>query len=261
MPGGNCGRVPNRWAMPDWLRLLDGAAAHPTVVVVAHTFIRAWPSASRPVLLACDDGSQYVVKAAQAGRMVANDQMVGHLGEMAGCPTGRPMIVDVPAELIAIEPQMQHMIAGPAHGSSWVADCSEREGVAHIDVAENRPRFAALAGLFGWVGGSDHQFIYRNEPPRLVYSVDHGHIFPNGPDWTEASLAGTAAPGYLPDLVASCRLTQQELEAASPPFAGLSDEDIANAVAAPPDVWGLAREERIAVLRYLVERRDAMFKT
>jgi hypothetical protein len=58
------------------------------------------------------------------------------------------------------------------------------------DVPDNRPRFAALAVLYGWIPAGDAQLIYRQTVSHLVYSVDHGHFFPGGPNWTLAGLSG-----------------------------------------------------------------------
>ena len=242
--------------MPDWDALIAAALDQP--LVLAHTFVKAWGTASRPVLLECDDNNDYVVKGRQAGRMPVNDQIVARVAEAAAAPTGVPALVDVPGMLIAAQPEMQHLPAGVAHGTKWIPDCSERAAIDHTSEAENRPRFTALALLFGWIEANDQQFIYTNASPHRVYSVDHGHFFPGGPNWTVATLAAAATPVPSPDLVTNCGLTTAELDAAKPPFAAVTDETIAAAVAAPPDDWGLAWEERLAVAEFLASRRDVI---
>jgi hypothetical protein len=86
-----------------------------------------WGSRNAPVLLAASDGYEYVVKGRQNGRDVANDQIVGWLARVIGAPVPDTKLVEVPAQLIAINPEMQHMPPGLAHGSrSLYPDCTDR---------------------------------------------------------------------------------------------------------------------------------------
>lgn len=245
--------------MPDWDALFAAAVAAPPPVVTAQTFVKKWATASQPAALECDDGVTYVVKGRQAGRMVANDQIVARLGSIANAPTGVPTLVDVPADLIAREPELQHFQPGIAHGTVWLSGCGERAGIDHMAAAENRGRFAGLAWLFGWLAAGDHQFIYENAAPHRVYSVDHGHFFPGGPDWTTASLAGAPAPAPFSEIITSCGLTTAELEAAKPAYRAVTDEAVGAAVAAPPDDWGLNQSERVALAGFVASRRDVLF--
>jgi hypothetical protein len=51
-------------------------------------------------------------------------------------------------------------------------------------------RFASIAIFYGWLGANDRQFIYGKNAPYKVYSVDHGHFFPNGEDIFGVSVRG-----------------------------------------------------------------------
>jgi hypothetical protein len=242
--------------MADWARLLNTAGRQRPVTVIAQTFIQKFGTSSQAVRLACDDGNEYVVKSRDAGRMIVTDQIVGRIGIAAGAPVGTPALVDVPASLIQAEQEMGHMSDGIAHGSKWIPGCTQG-GVEHCST--NRARFADLALLYGWAVASDHQFIYENDAPRLVYSVDHGHFFAGSTGWTVDTLrnAATAAPD--PTLVNGCTLTDEEFVEAKERLAIVGDEAIAGAVAAPPDEWGMTSDERMAVAEYLASRRDALF--
>jgi hypothetical protein len=101
----------------DWVQLLADARGDPPPQVTAQTFLKRWETASKPVFLTCSDKRDYVVKGSQAGRMVVNDQVIARIGSAVGAPVGEPMLVDVPQTLIDIEPQMNHMAAGLAHGT------------------------------------------------------------------------------------------------------------------------------------------------
>jgi HipA-like protein len=239
-----------------WQELITQAAGERPVPINAHTFNRKWGTASQPALLDCDDGSIYVVKGKQNGRMCANEQIVAHLGQLVGAPVPDVAYVNVPQELIARQPQLAHFQAGPGHGSEFVKDCADG-GIQYVD-GENRTRFARLAVLFGWVYPQNQQFIYEMAAPHLVYSTDHGHFFPNGPNWTPAHLpqAGVAVPD--PSLIGPCQLSQDDMRTAASPLVGLQDQAIARAVAAPLDEWGLAMDDRIAVATYLARRRGEL---
>jgi hypothetical protein len=185
-------------------------------------------TSSQPVLLACDDGSDYVVKGQQAGRMIVTDQVVGRLGGAVLAPVAEITLIDVPAELINAEPEMSHMRPGVSHGSRWLANCSDSKGFEQTTVPENRDRFARLALLYGWVIASDHQFIYENAEPRLVHSVDHGHFLAGATNWTEETLRHAPAPAPDNNVVAACSLTTEELDR---PAADMRIDDEAIAVA------------------------------
>lgn len=236
--------------------LIESAVSERRLTATAHTFLKRWPSYSHPVLLACDDGNEYVVKGQHAGRAIVSDQVLGRLGVALAAPVGQVCLVEIPAELVAAEPEMSGVQPGTAHACRWIPGCSERAHIAHTELPENKPRFAALALLYGWAYASDHQFIYANDPPHLVYSVDHGHFFPGGPDWTIESLAD--APRAVPDaiVVSQASLSNADLVGAAEILQSIPDEQIAKAVASPPDEWSLAFSERVALAAYLGSRRD-----
>jgi hypothetical protein len=241
-----------------WRRCIEAASSSRPTAAQATTFLKTWGSASRPVLLRCSDGKDYVVKGKQSGRMIVNDHIVGRLGAGLGAPVGRVALVDVPAALVKAEPNLQHVTPGLSHATLLIPGVGERESILHVNAPENRLRFALLAALYGWVSAGDHQFVYENQPPHLVHSVDHGHFFPGGPDWTVASLRGAADPVLDPTLAAACAFKAKEIATAADALALLPDQVIAEAVAAPPDEWGLAPEERAALATYLAARRDRL---
>lgn len=244
----------------DWRQLIEYFAGRRRHSATAYTFLKKWGSASAPVQLRCDDGQEYVVKGPQTGRVAVNDQIVGRLGEALGAATGRVGLIDVPAELIAAEPELSHLTAGLCHGSLWIRDSTERLGFEHADIPQNRQRFALLAVLYGWVVANDHQFIYLKMPPNLVFSVDHGHFFPGGPNWTRDSLA--TAPRAEADvaIAGACALTEEELRTACGELVSIDSRTIAGAVATPPDQWGILLEERVALAEYLARRQSEMLE-
>jgi hypothetical protein len=241
--------------------MIDRALGRPAGEVRANTFRRDWQSASHPVLLLCDDNLEYVVKGSQAGRMIFNDHVVAWLGHALGAPIGVPRVIEVTPSLIALEPRLSHMAAGLAHGTYWVPGCSDASPIQYMDLPENRSRFAALAVLYGWVAAGNEQFIYRTTPPNLVISVDHGHFFPNGPDWAIATLAGAPPPQLNALIATACGFTKAELAPVAARLLTIGDAHIAAIVGRPPPGWNVSRDERIALADYLVTRRDLLLHT
>lgn len=247
-----------------WLHLIQSAAPE-FPRVGALTYRGRWESDSKPVWLACDDGDDYVIKgrradapAAHYERVLVNDNVIAQLGGVIDAPVGDVVLVDVPKDLIDLEPMMSHLMPGLSHGTRFLAGCGDRQGVVHCDVTENRRRFARLAVLYGWIHAQDRQVIYENAPPHLVHSLDHGHFFPGGPMWTSASLTGALAPSPDVFFVAGCSLSPDELQEPLNSLSGVSDEAIASVVAVPPDLWSITMDERVALAEYLGGRRDAL---
>jgi hypothetical protein len=132
-------------------------------------------------------------------------------------------------------------------------------GIANTDLEANRSRFASLAILYGWLRSGNEQFVYQNQPPRLVHSTDHGHFFGRGdPVWVIADLNNAPPAVAAETLVSTCALTPADLQAACQPLREVSDKLIAAAVAAPPDEWGISVDERAAMCVYLAKRRGEL---
>jgi hypothetical protein len=249
--------TPDRWG-----ELITAAMANRPVPITAKTYRnKKWSSRNNPVLLVCGDGGEYVVKGAHYPRDVINDQIVGRLARVIGAPVPEMRLIDVPAELIAANPDMRHIPAGLAHGSqSLYPDCTERLNLeAHLlRLPANRSRLALLAVLYGWVKAGDHQFLYRKSRPELVYSVDHGHFFPGGPEWTLEGLqaVGRAQPDEA--IMGAGSLTRDEIAAALRMLSPVRPESIAEAVAGPPEAWHFPLAFRVAAAQYLYKRQGEL---
>ncbi len=76
--------------MPDddrWKDIIaDAATRRPAPVKALHYLGITYQSCSKPVLLACSDDQKYVVKWFNPPRMIANDQIIGILGNAMGAP-------------------------------------------------------------------------------------------------------------------------------------------------------------------------------
>ena len=247
---------------PDWKGLLEAVAAIPQVSINAETFIKVWPSASRPVAVKCADGNTYVIKGSNAGRQVVNDCIAAQLGLLLRAPVPPSALITIPEELRLATPEMSHLAPGVSHGSRVMEDCTEREAFAHCEAGDNRQRFASVAILYGWLGANDRQFIYGKNPPYRVYSVDHGHFFgPGNPDWTVASLSAAAPAVTDHETVTACALTNEQLVTACGPLHEVTAEQIAAAVGFVPQGWLITIDEQVALCAYLEKRRMELTKT
>lgn len=221
----------------------------------AETVLKSWGTASRPALLSCSDGLEYVVKDHRPAQGIVTEYVAAVLGRILAAPVPRPHLVRVPAQLIIADPFLTaHFQPGTWYGAQWIPDCSERMALDHFQVGDNRSRFAALFVLYSWLGAADHQFIYENASPNRVYSVDHGHFLPNGPAWTILGL-DNAPPATLDPFFDPCQLTVAELAAVRRRLARIDDEQILRAVCGPISLWSVGPQERIALANYLIRRR------
>jgi hypothetical protein len=243
----------------DWTALIQTAQALEPTVVKAVTYRRSWDSACRPVHVTCDDGNDYVAKGSQVGRSAFNDQVVGRIANQLGAPVAEISLVEIDPELIRINGDMAHMAPGLAHGSRYVPDCTECLWFQYVDGPANRPRFALLSVLYGWMVAAEKQFFYSINPPNLVYSFDHDAFFPRGPSWSIESLGSAPLPEEDDVIVTQCGLKHHELRDAASYLERITPEIIASAIGAVPPDWGPIRdEERIALAGYLWERCRTM---
>ena len=236
------------------------AVREPPKTVKAITFLKAWSTASQPAAVSCDDGVTYVAKGSQNGRMCFNDHVVNRLGALIDAPVGQVVFVDA-ADLVRIEPRMSHFGPALAHGTRELPDCGERQAFEYSHVAENRGRFGALCILYSWAGcWGDHQMIYENSGVHLAHSVDHGHFFPGGPNWTTAGLQATPA-AVLDAVFGQCGLVEAELVQTKQRLRAVTEQQLASILAAPPEAWGVAMQERVAMAEYLVRRKIELVGT
>lgn len=207
-------------------------------------------------------GCEYVVKGSQAGRQIISDQIVSRLGVAIGAPIGKPQIVELSSEILELEPEFSFLAPGKAHATLFIPNCfDDRDASRYKDHSGNRERYALLSVLFGWAFSCDEQFIYRKTHPCLVYSVDHGRFFPGGYDWTVESLKNAPEAEVYRKLVLSCNLTNSEIKQALDALGAIHEETIIQAVASPPDEWGITIDERMVMLEFLIQRQQSLVQS
>ena len=215
----------------------------------------AYPrNASRPVLVSCDDGREWIIKGGQLGKTPFNEQMIASLAALVAAPVPETGLVYVPPVVVRLEPQMAHFSPGLAHGSVRIDNCTEERALPYQN-AENRARYAALSLLYSWTDSADEQVLYRQDPlPVLVYSHDHGYFLPPpGPEWTVDTLKAGKPPVKKP-FFNFCGLSPGDYREPIQRIAALQKTDIASAVCRAPAEWVVSEDERCAVAGYLWAR-------
>jgi len=212
---------------------------------------------SKAVLFDCEDGPFYV-KGAQSGRGVIADQIVGKLGAALGAPVATVRLVHVSPELVQRHHDLCFFRPGVSHGSMKIPNLSDGLDIRETHRSENRSRFARLAVLYGLCVPADRQYMYENVPASLVHSVDHGLFFPRRDQWCACDLDESLEVALDEEFMAACEFTEDEVQAAMTALQGVGESEIAAAVAAPHEGWGLTMTDRAELARFLGRRRDKM---
>lgn len=244
-----------------WRQQLKEALKTKAHYLNAVEFKKRSRSKSQPLWLECEDGQVYVVKTYDlAGRQVVNDQLAARLGELLNAPVGEPALIYIPQELIEGQSRdFEGIQVKIAHGSLFIPNCQDSWVLIATSEPENRLRLVLLAILYGWLVASDHQFLFTNTPPRLIYSVDHGHFFPNPPNWQAKDLQDSINVDLDP-YFQDCNFNRDELQQALQKLSNISELDLIKTVAIIPQEWGFPMEDRLAMLKFLTIRKNELVK-
>jgi hypothetical protein len=263
----------------EWRVLIDKASSlRPNPVRAVEYRRKPGGSVTAPPLLACDDDEEYWVKHCmvcdgcppasrtdQTGGMVT-DHVVGLLAaKIAPDVVPSVKLIEIGANLITADSRLANACNGLAHGSRNAStNCTGRTNFMYgprFRLPANRPRLASLAVLYGLAVARDHQVIFSMEPDSpLVFSVDHGNFLPGGPTWSARDLLNSEAADLDGAVITKCRLESGELSDAIANLERLAANDVAYAVAVPPDEWCFPVSDRIALAGFLWSRREAILQ-
>lgn len=141
----------------------------------------------------CSDEQRWWVKplnnCQNSPRVVINEFLVGRLGALIGAPVCEVSIVRIGNDHVGWEFRPGHkLVAGLASGSREISGAHEASQLDYRRRDDNRRRHAGVFAIFDWCWGSDPQWLFEASDDERTHSHDHGHYFPSGPNWTEASL-------------------------------------------------------------------------
>jgi hypothetical protein len=209
-------------------------------------------------LVRADDERRYWCKALnnpQHPRVPVNEQIVGRLGQLIGVATCDVALVRIPEALAGWEFRPGHALeAGWAHGSAAVEGVVETHSLDDRGSNENARRHAGFYALHDWVGGSDPQWLTAGGEDAAYYSHDHGHYFPGGPGWSEATLQqhGTAASVLG---IPATGLDAAELDRLADRIDAATEEEIVHIVSNIPAGWPVTDGELERLVDFLLARR------
>jgi hypothetical protein len=231
---------------------------------------------SVPAVVEADDGALYVVKfraAAQGGRALAAEIIVGELARAAGLPVPELALIDVDAALGRSEPhqEIQELLIASAGLNLAMGYLG---GAVGYDVAARRPVDRDLASLIVALDVFAANVDRTAKNPNLLWQggalwlIDHGaalywHHGWDGTDGPEALAASAARPFARVGDHVLLPLADRLPAAGAALGAALTDDAIARAVGLVPDVWleGEGQQGaglRAAYLTWLRARRAAL---
>jgi hypothetical protein len=220
--------------------------------------VSAGAGGSKPFLIVASDERQYWCKAPnnpQGAMVPVNEQVVGRLGTLVGIAVCEPALIGIPEDLAGTEICPGYVLEEcVAHGSLAVEGALEvRTQLAHRSDDDNACRQAGLMVLHDWLWGEDDQWLRAAASQNKYFSHDHGHYFPNGPDWTVEGLEAAKDQAH-PSPSAVDGLDGAELERLADQLAALTKEEIAANVEVLPDAWPTGPTEIAAVVDFAVHR-------
>ncbi len=238
-------------------------------VLTPHTYLNDRKERSRasPFKVATDEGDYYVkgrLSNLSHGKELSIDQIAGYLGYQMSAPVAPVALMELPEEFFENEQDLEDVCPGVAHATEAIPGCTNKhKNVAHLNAGDNRNRFSKLAVFFGWIFPHDAQVIYKKQEPQLVFSVDHGLFLPPpGTGWSKQSLQQhTDSPTPWENFVNGAQLSQSDESQAARALQRISDSMIAEAVSRPHESWNITEDERVAVARFLANRRDELVST
>ena len=229
---------------------------------------------SVPAVVEADDGAMYVVKfraAAQGGRVLAAEMIVGELARAAGLPVPELALIDVDAALGRSEPhqEIQELLIASAGTNLAMAYLA---GAVGYDVAARRPIGGALASAIVALDVFATNVDRTARNPNLLWwrgelwLIDHGAalFWQHGWDGVQSpdELAVAAARPFTRAAEHVLLPFADALPAAGAALAGaLGDDVIDRAVTAVPDAWleGPGGDKlRAAYAAWLRARRAAL---
>ncbi len=210
----------------------------------------------------CSDGQRWWVKPLNncqgSPRIVINEFIIGRLGSLIGAPVCEVAVVHIGPDHVGWEFRAgYHLQEGFACASREVEGVHESHQLDHRNRDDNSRRHAGAFALFDWCWGSDPQWLFEAPADERTHSHDHGHYFPNGPNWTEASLQRDVGGAHvLPQ--ATTDLLQAEKERLAERLEQLTADEIAAVLRQVPASWPVADDELAALGAFLEQRAPSV---
>jgi hypothetical protein len=245
----------------EWRGLLGSRSNPEEVLLIEQPLNPSVEGGSGVFLARADDGQRWWGKPEinlQGPKVIVTEYLVGSLGALIGAPTCEVAIVRIPNEIVGWEFRPGATLkAGLAHASRDVEDAQLLHALEYRQQDDNRRRHAGVFAIYDWCWGGDDQWLYCHTEDQKLYSHDHGHYLPGGPNWSEDTLTAhvdeqhvlnSPKPGLDP--------------AAINEFAGqlenINREKLLPILRSVPTVWAVTDTELEAVGFFLERRAPAV---
>lgn len=245
-----------------WDRMLagcrsDGCDIQMEAVISAESDDRG---GSRPFHVSATNGQSYWIKQVdnpQSPRVPVTEHIIAACGRLIGAPVREYCLIEIPKEFDGDRLSNGTVLRkGIAHASlnlefgysnkTWGPENRERD--------DNRRRHAAYFGFFDWCWGDDRQWLYDTTDDMTMYSHDHGHFLPGGPDWTAERLLADVEAAHSLDTSPE-GLDYNELERVAGALEIVTREQLVAILCAIPASWPVQDMELEALGHFLESRR------
>lgn len=202
------------------------------------------------------DGNRYWIKTLNNGqhsqRVPLNELVVGRCAQLAALPACRVQLVRIPDELAGWEfrPGMR-LEPGYASGSFEQSNVVEVRSLNNSARDSNAFRYVGVEALWDWCWGQDQQWLESVTEDTMVFDHDHGHYFPDGPNWTIPSLDANEATPHAVSLAGGSAVEAGRIAAA---FDAVSPDDIGRILAGVPHEWPVTDDELAHLGAFLIRR-------
>lgn len=189
--------------------------------------------------------------------MLTTELVVAGVGRLLGAPTCRSQVIKITDELAALGWEFRpgtSLTAGLGHASEAVPDATEVRGApGRRSDDDNRRRHVGLAAVYDLCWGADDQYLHSTTDLWKIYSHDHGHYLPGGPQWSADVLRSDADLDHeVPFDFAGLRADDVEEVAAA--VDRLNRSALASVILGVPTEWGTPDED-LAALGHFLETR------
>jgi hypothetical protein len=247
--------------LDDWRGLLGSRSEGDVTLRVDQPLQQDNRGGSGAFLARASDGQRWWIKPQnnlQGPKVIVTEYLVGSLGSLIGAPTCEVAIIQIPEEIAGWEFRSSATLqVGLAHASRHVEDAEQLHSLEHRQQDDNSRRHVGVFAIYDWCWGGDDQWLYCHTEDQKLYSHDHGHYLPGGPNWSEDTLTAhvdeqhvlnSPKPGLDP--------------AAINEFAGqlenINREKLLPILRSVPTVWAVTDTELEAVGFFLERRAPAV---